>query len=135
MARPHCDKPKRWWLKKIWSPKHVMTKFSITKPMAYGDQMFFNCRKIGDRNLFSVANYNESNPNVNKDFFASILMDVMPNIKWACCLGFENLMQRKKKGCLERCWKVLWKKWCLVPLYENLHTSMYQQIQKSWVPR
>jgi len=25
-------------------------------------------------------------------------MDMMPNSKWACCVGFENLMQRRKKG-------------------------------------
>ncbi len=63
----------------------------------------FGCHKIGDRNLFSIPNCKGGNPNMNKDFSPSTLMDVMPDTKWACCVGFEKLMQRRKKGCLERC--------------------------------
>jgi hypothetical protein len=69
-----------------------MTK--IFNHQAYGLwwPKFFGCQNTNDQNLFSVTNCNEGNPSVNKDFFASILMDMMPDAKWACCVGFENPM-------------------------------------------
>jgi hypothetical protein len=33
--------------------------------------------KLGDQNLFLVANHNKGSPSVNKYFIASILIDVM----------------------------------------------------------
>jgi hypothetical protein len=48
--------------------------------------------------MFSIANCNKGNPNVNKDFSASILMDVMPDTKWACCIVLKTLCKGGGRG-------------------------------------
>ncbi len=59
----------------------------------------FNHYRIGDRNPFSIANHNGSNPSVTKDFLAfasineSVKLDInmTPNTKWVCHVNFNNL--------------------------------------------